>query len=119
MKTFTQWLQLREYGTDAGLPYGAQATQPTSVQTQPQVNPAATAQPQTALIGVPPHIVQQLQRTGPAMQGILNKANQLKQTGQHADLASAIQAAMSQTQQPNQPGPVGQQIPARPGQMGM
>ena len=109
MKTFTQWIRLREYGTDAGLPYGAQATQPTSVQTQPQVNPAATVQPHTSLIGVPPHVVQQLQRTGPAMQGILNQANKFKQMGQHADLTSAIQAALAQhqpVQQYQQPGQI-------------
>lgn len=95
LKKFNEWLQIREYGVDAGLPYGAQSTPPTSMQTQPQANQQAV-QPQTSLIGVPPHIVQQLQRTGPAMQGILSTANQLKQTGQHTDLTSAIQAALAQ-----------------------
>jgi hypothetical protein len=99
MKTFTEWLKIREYGTSAGLPYGAQATQPTSVQTQPQVNPARTAQPQTSLVGVPPHIVQALQRTGPAMQNIMNQANKSIQMGTHRDLSSALQAALQQQPQ--------------------
>lgn len=95
LKKFNEWLHIREYGVDAGLPYGAQSTPPTSMQTQPQANQRAV-QPQTSLVGVPPHIVQQLQRTGPAMQGILHRANQLKQTGQHVDLTGAIQAALGE-----------------------